>query len=99
MTHQTPDALDRLWEDIPTGQPPIADLLATGRAATRRRRRATIAGVAAATLLILGAGILGAQAFGDHRDPSGLVADGTGADTRLVGLGHVAIAVPASWAD
>ncbi|WP_180936066.1 PASTA domain-containing protein [Nocardioides ungokensis] len=100
MTEKTPATLDRLWDDIPTGHAPIGDLLTAGRAAKRRQRRTAVGSVAAATVLTLGVGALGTQVLGGgQQDHSGMVADGTVPGTRLVGIGHVAVAVPTSWAD
>ena len=103
MTEKSPATLDRLWDDIPTGHAPIADLLSAGQAVKRRQRRVIAVGVAAATALILGIGALGTQALDGKDDRPGPVADGTtdgsGSSTRLVGIGHVAVAVPASWED
>lgn len=76
MTEKTPPVLDRLWDGIPTGQAPIADLLHAGQAVKRRQRRTIAVGVAMATALILGVGALGTQALGGPQDRSGLVADG-----------------------
>lgn len=58
MTEKGPDTLDRLWDDIHTGNPPIAAMLSAGHAAKRRNRRTVIAGAAAATALVLSGGAL-----------------------------------------
>jgi heat shock protein HslJ len=63
MTDQTHNTLDRLMDDVLIGPAPIDTLLTAGRAAKRRNRRASIAGVAAATALILGGGAMATQAL------------------------------------
>jgi hypothetical protein len=63
MTDKTPATLDRLWDDIPTGPAPIGDIVSAGRAAKRRQRRAILAGTAATTALVLGAGYFASHTF------------------------------------
>lgn len=82
MNDKTPTALDRLLDQVPVGQAPIGDLLVAGHAAKRRQRRTLIAGVAAATVLILGGGTIATQALGKgdndgHADESELTGDTT----------------------
>ena len=94
------ELLERAGEQVKVGPPPI-ESLRTG--AARRRRRRTWAwsavGVAAVVTVIGGTAVFtrGSQ-VADPRPP---VASGSpGAvpgGTRLVGLGHAAIAVPKSW--
>jgi hypothetical protein len=69
MTEKTPDTLERLWDDIPTGTPPIAEMLSAGHAAHRRKRRMVIAGAAAATALVLGGGALLTQGGNATQEP------------------------------
>lgn len=54
MTDKTPATLDRLWDDIPTGPAPIGDLLTAGHTVNCRKRNTRIAGVAAATAVLIG---------------------------------------------
>ena len=106
MTQKTPEALDRLWEDIPTGQAPIGDLLTAGHAARRRNRRTALAGVTAMTALIVGSGFLASSALSDgnpgtvsHEPPVAIdnPDPGVPAGARLVGIGQVVVAVPSGW--
>ena len=83
MTDKTPPTLDRLWEDIPAGPAPIAELLDAGKSATRRRRRAVIAGAVAATALVLGLGGLTAQVLGLGSDRSSGPIAGTSGDLSV----------------
>lgn len=73
MNDPTPATLDRLWDEIPTGEAPVAELLAAGQARTRHRRRAVVVAAAAATVLAVGVGAL--------------LARGTTVDDGLVGEG------------
>lgn len=59
--------LDHVLDDVPIRPAPIEALLASGWAAKRRRQRTLIGGATAATALVLGGGVLAAQAY----DPSG----------------------------
>lgn len=99
MSEKTPRTLDRLWDDIPTGNAPIDQLLTSGRAARRRRRRAIVAGATATVAVVVGAGVIGTQALnaGPRRGDDLVAAPTPG--TRLVGTGQVAVAIPAGWAD
>lgn len=54
MNHRTPEAFDRMLDDLPVGQPPIEGLVAAGRTARHRRQRTIVAGVVAATALVVG---------------------------------------------
>ena len=98
MSH-TPPVLDRLWNEIPTGRPPLEDLLTAGR--TRRRRRRTAAAVATAVVLVAGVGFATASGGSDGpgaTDPAQpsdhQVADPSVPDGyRLVGIGRVAVDV------
>ena len=96
--HDLSDLLDRLGDRAPVGPPPTAAMLA---AATRgRRRRTTWLAVGTAAAVTVG----GLSLLRDSSDPANLgPADPsptsvvTPAGTRLVGLGHAAIAVPEEW--
>jgi len=101
--HDISELLDRLGERAPVGPPPTAAMLS---AATRSRRRRTTwlaAGASAAVLVVTIGGaavlnrpaeeVLPAPAPGVP-SPTQLV---TPPGTRLVGLGHAAIAVPEEW--
>lgn len=85
MTEKTPDTLDRLWDDIPTGHAPITDILAAGQAAKRRKRRTVLAGVAAATALVIGGGFVTAQNLTGTDAPreDTFVADAAGEDLTV----------------
>ena len=101
--HDLSDLLDRLGDRAPVGAPPTAAMLA---AATRARRRRTTwlavgstAAVLAATVGV--AAVLNRPAEQVLPEPApGVVTPTpvvTPPGTRLVGLGHVAIAVPEDW--
>lgn len=72
MTEKTPDTLERLWDDISTGNAPIAEMLSAGHATKRRKRRMVIAGAAAATALVISGGVVLRHGTADN---DGLVAD------------------------
>lgn len=96
MPEQTPPALDRLWDEIPVDHLPVDELLVAGQA-RRRRRRTAVAGAAVAAALVVAAGILGVQGLQGSLPDQMVAEPGRAAATRLVGIGHVAVAVPASW--
>lgn len=54
MSNDAPATLTRLLDEMPVGQPPLADLVASGRAAKRRRRRAQVAAVSLVVLAVIG---------------------------------------------
>lgn len=102
--HDPTNTLDRLWDVVPVGTPPLDELVRGGKALRRRRRLRAAGGAAALTLAVVAGSaiatgtVLGGDAPGRHDD------EVTAADTptapagqRLVGLGHVAVAVPAGW--
>ncbi len=93
MSQQTPPSLDELWESIPTGPAPVADLVRRGRVTRRRRRAGTVVAVAAATAAIVGSGA-GLWLL-TQREEVATSAVGT----RLAAIGRVAVEVPAGWAD
>lgn len=102
--HDLANMLERSAERIPIATPPVSEMLvAAGR--LRRRRSAARAAVAAAAVVA----VLGGTALVAAQDtnptlgrPSGPAdtqpAEPVPAGTRLVGIGHSAIAVPEDWA-
>lgn len=110
MNENGPETLERLLRDLPVGPAPIEEMLVTGRARKTRRRRLSIAGVAAVAVLAVGGGAVAAQQAGgaDERDRSKVfaddpgqtnpeVSDALGSDPRQVGIGQVAVSVPGAW--
>lgn len=97
MTDKTPDTLDRLWNNIPTGHAPIPDILSAGQAAKRRNRRTVIAGAAAVTALVIGGGFVTAQNLTgtDTSRENTFVADGADGDLTVKVEGGVSTDVPA----
>lgn len=84
MNDQTPPTLDRLWEELPVGPAPVDSLVAAGRTARRRRRRTVFAGVAAATVLVIGGVAVGTQFVGVPAGPGpGPATSGPGAESGL----------------
>lgn len=77
MIDKTPDVMQRLWQEIPTGQAPIAKILADGQRLRRRRRRAVATATTAAVVLVVVGGLATAQySVGtDSTDGNGLAAD------------------------
>ncbi|HEY3562384.1 MAG TPA: PASTA domain-containing protein [Kribbella sp.] len=93
MTDLT-DLLERTAAHTPVGPPPL-DALRAG--AARRRRRRT-AGLAAVSVVAVGAVIAGSNLMTSHRPTTPVTSPGPApAATRLVGFGHAAIAIPADW--
>ena len=102
--HDLANLLERSAERIPIGTPPVSEMLV--RADRLRRRRSTTRAVVAAAAVVAvigGTALVAAQGS----DPSGGSLDGPAdtqpaepvpAGTRLVGIGHSAIAVPEDWA-
>ena len=100
--------LRRAGDRVPVGTPPVQQMI--GEAGRRRRRRSLIAilGSAAAVAAVLGSvALLAPPHLGSDPqppEPSRAVSPSTSSEavtppgTRLVGLGHAAIAVPADWA-
>ena len=110
MTEHQPTLLEDL-DQTSVGHVPIEQLVAGGRAVKRRKRRAAMAGAIAATALVVGGGTIAGQALtGSSNRPNNdpVAADASKdparrddralGDTRLVGIGEVAITVPTEWA-
>jgi len=100
--HDLSDLLERLGERSPVGPAPTAQMLAD--AGRSRRRRTTWVAAAAVLAVVGGVAVLGQQTGpgdgdgGPATDPtSGPTRFVPPAGTRLVGVGHAAIAVPEGW--
>jgi hypothetical protein len=93
MSQQTPRSLDELWELVPTGSAPVAELVQRGRATRRRRRILTAA--AALVVVVAGGAVVGGVM--QSRPDSAVTAAPAG--TRWAAIGRVAVAVPDGWAD
>jgi hypothetical protein len=98
--HDLSDLLERLGERTSVGPPPTDAMLA-GASRDRRRRTAWLAAGAAAAVAVTVGGV---ALLGSSSDPAGNgPADPsptsfvTPPGTRLVGVGHAAIAVPEEW--
>jgi hypothetical protein len=94
--------LNQLAERVSVGPAPVEDVIRSGQKARVHRRRTTVFAVAASVALVLVGGIGIRQLL----QPGGHVAAVAGPDataapapagTRLVGIGHAAIAVPEGW--
>jgi hypothetical protein len=97
---QLTEILERAGEQVDVGPPPI-EALRTGAARRRRRRTwAWSAVTVAAVVAVIGATTVLSRGF-HGADPQPPVASGSTGEipggTRLVGLGHAAIAVPKNW--
>lgn len=98
---QISDVLVRLTAPYQSGPPPIHDLIAAGARKRRRRSLAAVAGVAAVIVAIIGTAAI---VTGQDNDPNGTdpsvrqPVHPIPPDSRLVGVGHAAIAVPQGWA-
>ncbi|MFD7158364.1 PASTA domain-containing protein [Kribbella sp. NPDC059898] len=84
-----PDLLERTAARTPVGPPPL-EALHTGAKRRRRRRTATTVGAAAAAV----GAVISATAL---LTPPPQTTPAAPPPTRLVGIGHAAIAVPATW--
>lgn len=92
--------LDRLAETFPDRAAPLPDLMSTAHTGKRRRTRMTLVAVAAAVALVIGGGVVVGQVVGgnDGQPSPDQVALPVAPDgMRLVGMGQVVVAVPASW--
>lgn len=83
--------LERTAAHTPVGPPPL-DALRAGAARRRHRRTAVVAAAAAVAAVVAGSALLVPRTS----TPPAAPAPAPG-PTRLVGLGHAAIAVPAEW--
>lgn len=93
------DLLDRSVEDLPTSEPPVADLLHRGHAIKRRRRRAAVVGTVLSSLIVVGA-VAAGERFAENvppeaDQPTSLPAPPAG--TRWVGVGRTVVAIPRHW--
>jgi len=75
MSNDAPATLTRLLDEMPVGQPPLADVLASGRAAKRRQRRLQVGMVSLAVLVVIGGSFAFSRVLGPT-DSDTLVADG-----------------------
>ncbi|TDW16026.1 PASTA domain-containing protein [Kribbella kalugense] len=85
------DLLERTADQTPVGPPPLG-AVRTGAVRRRRHRRTAVLSAAAAVAVV----IAGTTVLTSHRPTVTSPAPAPVA-TRLVGLGHAAIAVPKSW--
>ncbi|MFL6023650.1 MAG: PASTA domain-containing protein [Marmoricola sp.] len=88
------ELLERAADVVPVGPVPLAAAHALAARRARRRRLVTVMASAAA----VAAAIAGTVAVVPHRSHRPDIAPVPAPKTRLFGLGHVAVDVPASWA-
>lgn len=102
--HDLANLLERSAEHIPVGTPPLSEMLVAADRSRRRRTTARVAVAAAAVVAVAGGTAVVAAS---DNNPSLGSPDGPAdtqpveplpAGTRLVGIGHSAIAVPQDWA-
>ncbi len=91
---QLSDVLDRAVADKPVG-PPRIDAIRSGAARIRRRR--TVGVMAAVTVIVAVAGGTAFLVQGERSPQPPVAADPPVGPTRMVGIGHAAVAVPADW--
>jgi PASTA domain len=99
--HDLSELLERLASRTSVSSPPSQEMLAAGTRARRRRTTWGVLGAAAAVAVV--AGGLAAVTLGSEPAP---VDEPAASDTpytpptgtRLVGIGHLAVAVPEAWA-
>lgn len=93
--------LEDLWDDYPTGEPPVADLLRRGRAESRARRRylvrpllagATVAAVASAF-------VIGTHTHSTEGDAASTASNGGARNGTAAGTGHAELRNAAFQAD
>ncbi len=104
MTPHDKNTLDRLWDEVPVGTPPIDDLVRGGKTLRRRARLRVAGGAAALTLAVVAGSTVAANTlFGsadprpDGEVPAAVDAPTAPAGQRLVGAGRAVVAVPAGW--
>lgn len=104
MTPHDKNTLDRLWDDVPVGAPPIDDLVRSGKTMRRRARLRVAGGAAALTLAVVAGSAVAANTVFDSTNPrpdgelpAAVDAPTASAGKRLVGVGRVVVAVPAEW--
>lgn len=104
MTDRDLDELmERLGDRTPVGPPPLGAIFDGARCSSRRRL--AVVGVAAAAVLAVVGGTALTVGLGGSGDGPGKSDDVVAPDerftpppgTRLVGIGHVAVAVPETW--
>jgi len=92
--------LNRLAERVPVSPAPVEEVIRSGQKARGRRRRTSLLAVAASVALVLLGGFGVRQALQPARVTPVAGPDieaAAPAGTRLVGIGHAAIAVPEDW--
>ncbi|GAB3852376.1 hypothetical protein GCM10028801_03420 [Nocardioides maradonensis] len=91
------ELLERSVADVSPADPPLAELLARGRAVRRSRRRTTVVGAVLACLLVIGG--VGVLRWVERPEaPSVSTSLPTPpSGTKWVGVGRQVVAVPASW--
>jgi hypothetical protein len=100
--HDLTDLLDRLGERTPVGAPPTGAMLGDAARLRRRRTAWVAAGAAAAVAVVVGglAAVTRGSDLGGEPDGPPVSQPTTFVPpegTRLVGIGHLAIAVPEGW--
>lgn len=101
--HDLDQLMERLGDRTPVGPPPLAVIREGAQRAARRRL--VVAGVAAAAVLAVIGGTVLAGGLGGSGEGPGRGGDVVAPDegftppsgTRLVGIGHLAVAVPEEW--
>jgi len=107
IDHDLADLLERSADRVPVGAPPVSSMVVAAAGLRRRRamRRVTTAVVVSAAIVAGGtavvAGVRGdptdaGDPMGHRNTPSQVVAP-VPSGSRLVGIGHSAIAIPQDW--